>query len=240
MTGTLLNTGGILAGGIFGLASRKDLSARNQLRLKSLLGALVVYVGFSSIWVSVNGRAMGVFKQLAIVMLALLAGNITGKTLRLQKAASGVGRSAMSKFQQTSGSTKPAKLSDGLATCAVFFCIGPMSVLGAVQDGLTGDFRTLAIKAALDGFSAVAFARALGWGVLISAVPVLAWQGTLTLGVAAIRPWLDTNQLADSVHATCGLLTILLCLVIFDVRKVPMADYLPSLIFAPLLSAWWR
>ena len=240
MIGTLLNAGAILGGGFFGVSSKKDLSQHNQLRLKGLLGALTVYVGLNTVWVSVNGSVPRVIKQLGIVLLALLAGNATGRLLRLQKAVSHLGHSAAAKFSKAANSKRFHNTNEALAICAVFFCVSPMSVLGAVQDGLAGDCRTLAIKAALDGFSAVAFARVLGGGVLLSAIPVLAWQGTLTLLFAALKPWLEGHHLLDAILATAGLLTTLLCLVIFDVKKVPMADYLPSLIYAPLITAWWR
>ncbi len=113
-----------------------------------------------------------------------------------------------------------------------------MAILGAIQDGVSGEYKTLAIKAALDGLAAMAFASTFGWGVLLSVIPVVAYQGTITLCAKLISPHL-TPAMIDSLNATGGLLILCLPLVILDVRRVPLADYLPSLAVAPLLTRWW-
>jgi uncharacterized membrane protein YqgA involved in biofilm formation len=239
VTGTILNAAAILIGGTIGLTVAKDLSSANQMRLKIAMGVFTIWVGLATTWSSVNGSFGQILRQLAIVMLALVLGNLTGKLLRLQKALNRLGQYARDRFAQA-GSTDRNRVGDGFVTCSLLFCVGPMAVLGALQDGLTGNFRTLAIKSLMDGLATMAFAKTFGWGVLLSSIPLVAYQGTLTLGAASLEPFLRDQALVDSISATGGLLICSIALIILEMKKVPLADYLPSLVFAPLLAWMWR
>ena len=239
MIGTLLNAGAILAGGVAGLIVAKDLSPATQSRIKIGLGVFCVYIGLSTTWSGLNGSFSQITQQIGVALLALVLGNLTGKLLGLQRRSNRFGQYAKDRFSKT----KPGdqhRASDGFVTCSLLFCVGPMSVLGALQDGLTGSFRTLAVKSLMDGLATMAFAKSFGWGALLSAVPVLAYQGTLTLGAKALEPFLRDRALLDSVNATGGLLICCIALIILEVKKVRLADYLPSLVFAPMLTWWWR
>jgi uncharacterized protein len=121
--------------------------------------------------------------------------------------------------------------------CAVLFCVGPLSLLGPVQEGLNGNFFVLTVKAAMDGLAAFAFARVFGWGVVLSALPVLALQGTITLLIAWAAQSTPAAVLLHATNVTGGLLVVCAVLLVFEVRKVKIGDYLPALIVAPLL-AW--
>jgi len=237
MIGTLLNVAAILTGGIIGLTVAKNLSTKVQQRLKFLLGAFIVYAGFSLVWNSIGGSFGRVVKQLGIVMLALILGHATGKLMRLQKGMNRLGQYARERFSDAP-TAQTSRWSEGFITCSLLYCVGPMALLGAIEEGSTGVFRTLATKAVLDGLSTLAFAKTFGWGVLLSAIPVLAYQGTLTLAAMQIEPLLNDKLLVDSVNATGGFLVVFVSLIVLDVKKVPLADYLPSLVFAPLLTAW--
>jgi hypothetical protein len=239
MIGTILNTAAILAGGTIGLTVAKDIPPHHQTRLKMFLGAFITYAGFSTTWSALNGSFGRVTKQIAIILLALILGNVVGKAMRLQKGLNRLGEYARDRFSRAQTGAEP-RVAEGFVTCTLLFCVGPMSILGALQDGLGGSIRTLAIKSVLDGISTMAFARTFGWGVLLSALPVLAYQGTITLAATAVQPLLQNRELLDSVNATGGLLISFIALMVFEVKKVPLADYLPSLVFAPLLTAWWR
>jgi len=239
MLGTILNATAILVGGVAGLTVAREISPRNQVRLQFALAAFITYAGFSTTWSALNGSFGKGLKQIFIVLLSLVLGNIAGKLLRLQKAVNRLGNYAKERFQN--GPTGvDRRMGEGLVTCTLLFCVGPMAFLGALQDGLTGNFRTLAIKSLLDGISTMAFAKTFGWGVMLSALPVLAYQGTITLSARALQPLLEHQDVLDSVNATGGLLVAFIALIVLDVKKVPLADYLPSLLFAPLLTAWWR
>lgn len=235
MIGTILNAAGIVIGGIIGLAMKKPLSAANQSFLKVALGAFTVFYGLRLSWLSLNGTFLQMLQQLAIVLLALILGKFTGRLLHLQKASNRLGQFARVSFEQRV-SVAPHRVSDGLNTCAVLFCAAPLAVLGAVQEGLSDYYPTLLIKAVMDGLATMAFAAAFGWGVILSALPVLAWQGTITLLTQYAAPFLDSHGLINSINATGGLLVFSVALVMLGLKKIELADYLPSLAFAPLLT----
>jgi uncharacterized membrane protein YqgA involved in biofilm formation len=239
MIGTILNAAGIFAGGVVGLATARQLSAAHKHALKVILGVLVVYAGLSTTWKALNGSFLQMLKQLLIVLLALMLGNLVGKLLRVQKSLNGLGQYAKNKFAKTSPGS-PNRLSEGFVTCSILYCVGPMAVLGSLQDGLQGDFRTLAIKAAMDGLATVAFAKVFGWGVLLSVLPVVAYQGTLTLLAQFLRPVVQDPALLQALNATLGLLVFSISLIILELKRIALADYLPSLVLAPLITWWWR
>lgn len=239
MLGTILNVTAILVGGVIGLTVGKDLSPAWQSRLKAALGILSMFVGMRMTWGGLRGGFSSIMAQLGIVMLALVLGNLIGKMLGLQRRLNQLGKYAKDRYSARPGEHNN-RFSDGFITCSLLFCVGPMSILGSVQDGLTGTFQILAIKSVMDGLATLAFAKTFGSGVLLSSIPVLAYQGTLTIGARALEPILTSSALLDSVNATGGLLICCVALVILDLKKVPLADYLPSLALAPLLTWLWR
>ncbi|MBI4657236.1 MAG: DUF554 domain-containing protein [Verrucomicrobia bacterium] len=239
MIGTILNGTAILVGGIAGLTVSKDLSLANQSRLKIALGVFVVYAGLSSVWSGLNGTFSQVMKQIGIITLAFILGNLTGKLLRLQKSFNKLGQDARERFSRARPAD-PNRVSEGFITCSLVFCVAPMAILGALQDGLADDFKTLAIKSVMDGLATMAFARTFGWGVILSVIPVVSYQGTITLAAKAIHPLLRDHAIVDSVTTTGGLLVCCLALIVLDLKKVRVADYLPTLVFAPLLTWIWR
>jgi uncharacterized membrane protein YqgA involved in biofilm formation len=228
-------------GGVAGLLIKKQPSVRAQSYLKAVLGLLTVFFGLRLTWLSVNGSFRQGLKQVGIVMLALMLGNIVGKLLRLQKASNHIGQLSRERMA-AARPDNPQRFSDGFVMCALLFCAAPLGILGAIANGLQPDyFWPLAIKAVMDGLATMAFAAMFGWGVIFSAVPVLVFQGTITLVCTRwLAPFLQAHGLTDSVNATCGLLIFCVALLIFEVRKVHVTDYLPSLIFAPLLAWFWR
>ena len=113
-------------------------------------------------------------------------------------------------------------------------------MIGSIQDGLNGNFRVLAIKSVMDGLATMAFARTFGVGALFSAIPVLAYQGSLTLGAKWLEVYFQNGPILDSVNAAGGLLIVCMSLVILEVAKVPLADYMPSLAVAPILNSLWK
>jgi uncharacterized membrane protein YqgA involved in biofilm formation len=238
MIGTLLNTAGILVGGVIGLTTTKELSAVTQTRLKILLGAATVYVGLSMAWDGFSGSIRQRAAQLGIAILAMMIGKVTGRLLRLQWGVNQLGQAAQRRFA-TAKTAQHNRIGEGFITCTLLFCVGPMAILGSLQDGLLGSIRTLAVKTALDGLATMAFSKVFGWGVLLSAIPVLAYQGSLTLAAGSIEPFLRDPVLLQSVSLTGGLLVFSIALVILELKKVALADYLPSLVYAPLLTWWW-
>jgi uncharacterized membrane protein YqgA involved in biofilm formation len=234
----MINAVAILAGGIAGLMMSKQLSPAWQSRIKIGLAIFTVLVGTKMMWRGINGSFGSVVKQLTIVVLAVMFGHLLGRIIGIQKALGGLGQYAKERFAKAQSDGTPPP-SEGFITCTLLFCVGPMSVLGSFQDGISGDYQTLLIKSVMDGFAAMAFASTFGWGVLLSILPVVAYQGTITLCAQMIKPHM-TDRMIDSLTATGGMIVFCIPIIILELRKVPLADYLPSLILAPLLTWWWN
>ncbi len=237
MIGTFINVGAIFVGGSVGLLVRKELSPRAQLRLKLLLGVFIIYAGLSTAFHAMHGPLIHFVKQVVVVGLALVFGNLIGRALKLQKGVNYLGRWARIRFESSlTTPDAPHRVSEGFVTCTLLFCVGPMAILGSLQDGLSGKIDTLVLKSVLDGLASLAFVRTFGWGVLLSAIPVLAYQGSITLGARAIQPFLADVEMMNALNATGGLLVLCISMLVLDVRKVPIANYLPSLPLAALLA----
>jgi uncharacterized protein len=239
MIGTLLNVAAILLGGAIGLTTTKELSAVTQSRLKVLLGVFTVYAGLSMAWDGFSGSFWHRGAQLSLAVFAMMLGKLTGRLLHLQRGINKLGRIAQRKFTAAkSGSA--SRFGEGFITCTLLFCVGPMAILGSLQDGLLGSFRTLAVKSVLDGLATLAFSKVFGWGVVLASIPVLAYQGSITLGAHLLEPYLRDPRLMESISLTGGLLVFSIALIILELKKVALADYLPSLVLAPLFTWWWH
>jgi hypothetical protein len=237
MIGAFLNALGILLGGLFGLARREPLSARAQIFFRNALGAATVFFALRLVWLSVNGTFLSCLKQLFVVALAIMLGNLLGKLLRLQKMSNHLGRYA-TRLLSSADTDSPRKMADGFCACTILFWAAPLGLLGAVADGLSGYYYLLAIKGVMDGLAMMSFVKMFRWPAAMSAIPVFALLGFITLTCQLYaQPFLEARQLLDSVNAAAGLVACAVALVIFEMRKVELANYLPSLAVAPLL-AW--
>jgi uncharacterized membrane protein YqgA involved in biofilm formation len=237
MIGAFLNAIGILLGGLFGLVQRAPLSARTQDFFRRALGAATVFVGLRLVWLHVNGTFLSCAKQIFIALLAVIIGNLIGKILRLQKISNRLGRFA-GKLISTAQCGQPCKTSDGFIACTILFCAAPLGLLGAVTDGLSGDFYLLAVKAVMDALAMIGFLKIFGWPTALSAFPVYFFFGALTLACQFYaKPFFDSHGLTDSVNVAGGFIACCVALVIFEIRKVELTNYLPALAVAPLL-AW--
>lgn len=236
MIGTALNVAGILLGGAIGLARRKPFSPARESFFKVALGVFAIFYGLRLTWTSLNGSLWQILRQLLIVVLALMLGKLTGRLLRLQKMSNRVGKKARESIAAARPAA-PGRLGEGFKTCAALYCVAPLAILGSVQDGLSGYYYPLAVKAVMDGLATMGFTLVFGWGVLLVALPVLAFQGTITLlCLHGLKPFLEAHSLVDPVNAAGGLLVFCVGMVNLDLKKIELADYLPSLIFAPILS----
>jgi hypothetical protein len=243
VTGAFLNALGILIGGLFGLALRKPLSLSAQIFFRAALGAFTVFFGLQLVWLSIGGTFMPVLRQMLTAALAVTLGFWVGKLLHLQKLSNRLGRFAGSLIASAQ-SNAPRKISGGFSACAVLFCAAPLGLVGAVVDGLPpqggqfGYFWLLAIKAVMDGLAMTGFVKLFGWPSALSAFPVFAFLGGITLACQLwVRPFLETHGLVDPVNAAAGLVVCAIALMIFEVRRVELANFLPAIALAPLL-AW--
>jgi uncharacterized membrane protein YqgA involved in biofilm formation len=236
VTGAFLNAIGILLGALLGLAQHTPLPARMQDYFRRVLGAFTVFFGLRLVWLGVNGTFGSCVKQIFIALAAVLLGNWTGRLLRLQKISNRLGRFAGDRIA-TSQSKSPQRAGDGFLACTILFCAAPLGLLGAVADGLAGDFYLLAVKAVMDGLAMSSFVKMSGGLTALSAFPVYASLGALTLACqAGAKPFLDAHGLADSVNVAAGFVACAVALVVLEVRKVELANFLPALAIAPALT----
>ena len=205
-----------------------------------------MFYGLRLTWLSLSGSFALVTKQVAIALLAVSVGKLLGRLLHFQKMSNHAGQYARRLVEQTQ-QDQALRFSNGLNACAILFCASPLGVLGAVQDGLPGQadgvgyFYPLAVKGVMDGLAMLSFVRLFGAGSMLAAFPVFLLQGSLTLGCAVyLEPLLRAHGLLDSVNAVGGLIVCTVGLVIFEFKKVELADYLPALAIAPLMTWWWR
>jgi uncharacterized membrane protein YqgA involved in biofilm formation len=240
MIGTWINVGAILLGALMGIATRVNLSAGTQQFLKVLLGVATTWFGLKLCWHGLASRDVKwFFYQLLVVLTAMVLGHLLGKICRIQSLFNRIGSLAKTKLEKAS-ERGPNAGSDGFLAATILFCAAPLGIVGALEDGFQSYFAPLAIKAVMDGLAAFSFARMFGWTVLLSAVPLTAFLSLLTVLAWRAEPWLSAHEVIGVVHASAGLIITYVTLVIFEIRKVELANYLPSLVVAPVLMKLLR
>jgi uncharacterized protein len=167
------------------------------------------------------------------VLGAVLLGGIAGELIGIENRLQRLGDRLQERF---AGADEHSTVSEGFFTASLLFCVGPLTVLGSIADGLTGDHEILFTKAVLDGFASIALAAALGWGVGLAAVSVLVVQGTISLAASLFKDILVDERLSAMTSAG-GILIIGISLKLLDVKDVKVGNYLPALVFAPLIVA---
>lgn len=224
VNGTLLNALTVLIGGVIGSLAGDRLPQRIHEALFGVLGLFTVLIGLQGALTTKN----------ALILLgSLLLGTILGEMINIEAGLERTGNWLQHKLAR-SGST----LSEAFVTASLVFCVGPLSILGSLDNGLSGDTTKLVIKATLDGFAAIAIGATLGWGVLLAIFTILIYQGALSLGAHAVAPLLMGN--ADTVTeltAAGGLILVAVGLKLLKIRDLRVANYLPALVIAPLLVA---
>ncbi len=164
------------------------------------------------------------------ILGALLLGVVIGEYLRLHDGLERIG----AWFQRRlSSGERPSRIAEGFVTASIVFCVGPLTILGSLQNGLTGDIQLLAVKSMLDGVAAIAFAAALGAGVYLSALTVLIVQGGIAAGAALFRGALDEPTIL-AITAAGGLILIGVALRLLDLKPVRVASFLPAILLAPV------
>jgi uncharacterized membrane protein YqgA involved in biofilm formation len=233
--GAFINALGILLGAIIGLALPSAPSLRVQLFFRNGIGAFNFLFGARLIYLSISGTFLSCLKQFFLTALAVVLGFWVGKLLRFQKASNALGRKA-GNVLVASQHSPPKNLADGFNACAILFCAAPLGIIGAVTDGLTGYFYLLAVKAVMDALAMVGFIKVFRWPSALSAIAVYIFLSVISMAVQLYAvPHLTPREL-DSMNAAAGLLTCIITIVIFEIRKVELANYLPALAVAPLLT----
>jgi uncharacterized protein len=218
--GTAINVIAVLAGGGIGTIAGAKLPDNMRETAMRAIGIVTLLVGVQSFL-----RFDNVLVPLVSVILGLILGELLGIDAALKRLGDGLER----RFSKGG-----SPVSRAFVTTSLLFCVGPLTVLGSIQDGVSGDYGLLAVKSALDFVAALSFASVLGWGVLLSAVSILVVQGGLTLAGALFGTFMD-EPMALAMTSTGGVLLVALGLVLLELKEVRVANMLPALIFAPLL-----
>lgn len=240
--GTVVNVATVLVGSVIGVLVGHRLSQRTRDVVTDALGLVTLLIAASSA-TSVSdpawSRAVGGSAPTLIVLGSLVVGGITGSLLGIEQRLEGFGGWLQATLQRRAGAgtggSERQRFIEGFVTSSLVFCVGPLTVLGSINDGLGNGADQLFLKAALDGFAAIAFAASLGWGVAASALALIAVQGSLTALGAGLGDIMPPAQVA-ALTATGGLMLVGVALRLLRIRQVPVGDLLPALLVAPLLT----
>jgi uncharacterized membrane protein YqgA involved in biofilm formation len=223
LSGTLLNAATVFIGGILGTLIGDRLPERLRENVVAGVGLFTLAMGAKFAFETSN---------LLYMLGAMLLGGIVGSLGGIDRRLNELGASLQRRIARRRQST----VAEAFVTAAIVFCVGPLTFLGSIQNGLTGDNTMLSVKSVLDGFTAIALAATLGWGVLLTLPLILVYQGGLALGASAFSGLLSELQLRE-MSAVGGLLIIGVGLRLLNVRDVKVADFLPAIIVSPLIVA---
>jgi uncharacterized membrane protein YqgA involved in biofilm formation len=236
LSGTLLNVVTVLLGTAVGLLIGRRMPERMQESLVTGLGFFTVLISISLGLRIFTDPAAQPGDELA-VLAAILAGVAIGELLRLQDGLEALGawfqRRLVREADGNADARSGSRVAEGFVTASLVFCVGPLTILGSLQNGLTGDAQLLAIKSLLDGVAAIAFAAALGWGVGLSAITVFVIQGGIAAFATLLEPLLDEVTIL-AITATGGIILLGVALRLLDLKPVRVANFLPALVLAPI------
>lgn len=225
MTGTLLNIATVLLGGALGLLFGARISHALKATVISGIGLFTTAIGLQMFLNTENPL---------IVLGSLLIGTLLGEWWRIEDGLQNLGKVLEERFSREAndGSNRFVR---GFLAASLLFCVGPMTILGSIQDGLTGDYSLLAIKSVLDGFASLAFASTLGVGVLFSTIVILVYQGGISL-LAAQLDSIVTPAMMNELTATGGVILLGLAISsLLELKKIRVGNMLPALAVAPFI-----
>lgn len=228
MTGTLINVIAVIAGSLLGTLFGARLPDKMRETVLAGLGISTFVVGLS----------MALTGNILIVMFSLLLGAVIGEGLGLDEALNRLGRRLEERFAR---GEEAGRFSRGFVTASLVFVIGPLAIIGPIQDGLVGNYQLLAVKSILDGFASLAFASSLGIGVAFSSLSLLLYQGSLSLAAMLLGSALGAvtreTPWVVQLSATGGAIIMGIGLLLLDLRRLRLANFLPALVIAPLIVA---
>jgi uncharacterized membrane protein YqgA involved in biofilm formation len=224
LTGTFINVGTVLLGTLIGIGVGSRQPERMQQRVMAGLGLLTGVLGVS---LALPPHDL----NFLYVMGGVLLGGLVGEAIGIERWLERLG----DRIQATVTRGKnDLTVSQAFVTASLLFCVGPLTIVGSIQNGLTGDYQALATKALLDGFAAIALAAGLGWGVGLAAITILVIQGGLSLGAGAFDQVLRGQALAALISAG-GVLILGISLKLLGLMDVKVGNFLPALVLAPAL-----
>jgi uncharacterized membrane protein YqgA involved in biofilm formation len=230
LTGTLLNIATVLLGGLLGSLLGNRLPDKMRQTVVSGLGLVTAVVGIQ--------MALGT-QNILLIMGSVLIGAILGEWWDIDARLEALGRWIEARVgNRAAASAGEGSIARAFVTASLVFCVGPLTILGSIQDGLTGDYSLLAIKSMLDGFAALAFSATMGPGVILSILTVAVVQGGISLAAMGFGGALGevTRQTPWVIEMTAagGVLIIGIALILLDLRRIRVANLLPSILIAPI------
>ena len=237
--GTALNVATVVVGTVIGALAGSRIPGRLRETVMITLGLLTAAIGVREILPT---------REFPLVLGAVLLGAVVGEVLRVEDGLHRLGDALQRRFGRTDDlevavpeMTVPephrARFSEGFVIASLVFCVGPLTIVGSIQDGL-GDHELLIVKAGLDGFASIAFAAVYGWGVIMSVITIVVIQGGIAVASGALEGFL-TDPMLDALGAAGGVLLLGIALRLLDLRQVRVANLLPAIVFAPLFVKLW-
>jgi uncharacterized membrane protein YqgA involved in biofilm formation len=232
MTGTLINVGTVLIGGTLGLLFGGRLPDRARQTVIAALGLFTIAVGVMLFFEGIQIEG----EQILIPLLSLLIGGLLGEWWRVEDRLKSLGAALEARFASGDGTVNAEnRFIRGFLTASLLFCVGPLTIIGSIQDGLTGNYELLAIKSVLDGFAAMALASSFGIGVLFSVLVVLTFQGGISLLASQAELFFTEVMIAELTVVGGVLLLGLAISALLELKPIRTANLLPALLVAPLL-----
>ena len=227
MIGTVINVATIIIGTFLGVMIGKRLSTRLRESVINVLGLFTLGYGLMTFLETSNPL---------VPLGGLLIGVLIGEWLRLEEGLQNVGNFLKEKIvREDPHQATSSKFVEGFVTASLVFMIGPMAILGSIQDGMTGNFEMLTIKAILDGFASIAFASSLGIGVGFSALTILIYQGGISLLASLFSQYFSIAMVSE-MTAVGGLILMAIGLSsLLAVKKIRTGSFLPGLLITPLI-----
>lgn len=228
MIGTLVNVGAVLCGTGLGVLFGDRLPGRVREAIMHALGLVVLLVGIDAGLAAFKPPLTTLTRaSVVIIMGSVLVGGIIGEALRIEDRLDSLGDALKRRFAE-----REAHFTEGFVAASLVFCVGPLAILGSIQDGLRGDTELLFIKSLLDGFASLGFASALGIGVGFSVIPLLLYQGSITLAASGVAGAFNETMIA-AITAAGGVLIIGIAMRLLDLRQIRVGNLLPALVLAP-------
>ena len=224
MTGTIVNALAVVAGSLVGLLVKKGLPQRVEETVVKIMGVAVMVIGFNGVVSSmftVNADGGLSSSGELLMVISLVIGAIAGELLDIDGRLNRFGAMIEEK-------THAEGFSKGFINASIIYCVGAMAIIGSLQDGLTGDSTVLFVKGALDGTMSIMLTASMGFGVLFSAVPVLIYQGSISLLAGVISP-LISDLLLNQICSVGYVIVAVIGLNFISSGKIRVANLLPSL-----------
>ncbi|MDH4222356.1 MAG: DUF554 domain-containing protein [candidate division Zixibacteria bacterium] len=221
MKGTLVNTVTVIIGSLIGLAIGSRFTEKIKTIVLQALGLCTLLIGMKMAFKTEN---------VILVIGSLALGGIVGELLKIEDGLERIGDIIKSKVKSNSSTFVL-----GFVTASLVFCVGPMTIVGSIEDGISGDASTLYAKSMLDGFASIAFTSSLGVGVLFASLTVLIFQGALTL-LGSQLTFLLEPRILNELTATGGLMILGIGFYLLDIKRIKVGNLLPSLVFVVILA----